>query len=123
MSMFRFFRESFREFDHVVFPTRTETRTYFSIVLSVLVAMTIYLFIIGSLLGTGLSETRELVNPDAAASLSESDTGVSGLDGIDFEDLDIETSTDMDAIPVDDAEISEDSDSAIESPETPTESL
>ncbi len=43
--MIQFFKDSFRELSHVVWPTRKETRVYFSIVMVILIIFGIYLFI------------------------------------------------------------------------------
>jgi len=47
--MFNFFKGSIRELKHVVWPTKTETKKYFVIVLTVLVVFWLYLFIASSL--------------------------------------------------------------------------
>lgn len=43
--MINFIKESIRDFKHVVWPTREETKKYFMIVLIVLILFWIYLFI------------------------------------------------------------------------------
>jgi len=42
--MIQFFKDSFRELNHVVWPTREETRNFFIIVLVILIVFGIYLF-------------------------------------------------------------------------------
>jgi len=42
--MIKFIKESLREFKHVVWPTREETRNYFLVVLAILVFFGLYLF-------------------------------------------------------------------------------
>lgn len=65
--MLRFLRESVKEFDHVVWPTRRETVRYFTIVLSTIAVFTVFLFIVGSVFTTSLFELRAIVNPAAPA--------------------------------------------------------
>ncbi len=43
--MIQFFKDSVRELKHVVWPTREETKTYFNVVLVVLILFGLYLFI------------------------------------------------------------------------------
>lgn len=50
--MITFFKDSFRELKHIVWPTRAETVNYFKIVLITLILFGIYLFIAGSLFQT-----------------------------------------------------------------------
>jgi preprotein translocase SecE subunit len=51
--MIQFFKDSFRELRHVVWPTKEETKNFFIIVLTVLILFWIYL----SIAGTIFSET------------------------------------------------------------------
>lgn len=66
--MLRFFRESLKEFDHVVWPTHRETTRYFAIVLSVIAVFTVFLAIVGIAFRTGLFGARAIVNPTTAVS-------------------------------------------------------
>lgn len=43
--MINFVKDSFRELRHVVWPTKAETKTYFIVVLTVLILFGFYLFI------------------------------------------------------------------------------
>ncbi|MDQ1343923.1 MAG: Preprotein translocase subunit SecE [Patescibacteria group bacterium] len=70
--MLRFFRESVKEFDHVVWPTRKETVRYFTIVLSTITVFTVFLFIIGTVFSTSLFSARSAIRPTTAASLPAS---------------------------------------------------
>lgn len=58
-----FFSESIKEFDHVVWPTKAETIKYFNVVVSMIVILTVFLFIIGTLLSTGLFAVKEQITP------------------------------------------------------------
>jgi len=68
--MLKFLRESIKEFDHVVWPTRAETKKYLSIVLSIIVALTVILFVLGSVFTTSLFALRDAIVPPQAASTS-----------------------------------------------------
>lgn len=52
--MFKFFTESIKEFDHVAWPTNKETKKYFSIVVSLIVFLTLFLFILWTIFSSGL---------------------------------------------------------------------
>lgn len=41
-----FIKESMKEFDHIVWPTPEETKKYFVTVVSMIVVLTIFLFIV-----------------------------------------------------------------------------
>ena len=58
-----FFSESIKEFDHVVWPTKAETIKYFNIVVSMIVILTVFLFIVGTILSTGLFMAKEQIAP------------------------------------------------------------
>lgn len=58
-----FLRESFKEFDHVVWPTPAETKKYFVTVVSMIVALTILLFVIGTAFSVGLFEAKKQFVP------------------------------------------------------------
>ncbi len=64
--MLRFFRESIKEFDHVVWPTRRETVRYFTVVVSTIVVFSIFLFVVGTAFSTSLFSLREMVSPTAS---------------------------------------------------------
>lgn len=82
--MFRFIRESVKEFDHVVFPTRQETKTYFTVVVTVIVVMMAYVFIVSSLISEGFRVVRPMTATNASfdpSSLIDTGSGLS-LTGI-----------------------------------------
>lgn len=68
--MLRFLRESAKEFDHVVWPTRRETVRYFTIVVSTIVAFAVFLFLVGTSFSTSLFALRSVINPVAPTSVS-----------------------------------------------------
>lgn len=65
--MLRFFRESVKEFDHVVWPTHRETTRYFTIVLGVIAVFTVFLAVVGAAFRGGLFGAREIVRPTSSA--------------------------------------------------------
>ncbi len=70
--MLRFLRESVKEFDHVVWPTRRETVRYFTIVVSTIVAFAIFLFIIGTAFSSSIFALRNLVKPASPVTSAQS---------------------------------------------------
>lgn len=77
--MLSFFRESVKEFDHVVWPTKAETTRYFTIVLSVIVSLAVFLFIVGSVLSTSLFSLRSAIVP-VKAPASQTSNGAQNVD-------------------------------------------
>jgi len=59
--MINFLKESIRDFKHVVWPTRAETKKYFTIVLSVLIFFWIYLFIASSIFSEVLFRLKDIL--------------------------------------------------------------
>lgn len=49
--MIKFVKDSIRELKHVVWPTRDETKKYFLIVISFMIAFGLYLFVFSNLFG------------------------------------------------------------------------
>ena len=82
--MFRFLRESVKEFDHVVWPTRRETVRYFTIVLGTIAVFTVFLFIVGTAFSTSLFTLRGIVNPTTptSAPTSSQDAPEINLEGL-----------------------------------------
>jgi len=60
--MIKFFSESLRELRHVVWPTYTETRKYFLIVLTVLVLFGIYLFVASTFFSEIIFSIKDIVS-------------------------------------------------------------
>lgn len=61
--MFNFFKESIKEFDHVVWPTNKETKNYFVSVSSIITVLAIVLFVIGTSFSTILFMAKDQINP------------------------------------------------------------
>lgn len=59
--MITFIKASLREFKHVVWPTKEETRKYFTLVLSILIFFWIYLFIVNNIFSSALFALKDLV--------------------------------------------------------------
>ncbi len=62
--MLKFIKDSIREFKHVVWPTSTETKNYFYIVLTILVLFGFYLFVASNVFTKVLLGVKGLVNPN-----------------------------------------------------------
>ena len=74
--MKNFFSEAIKEFEHVSWPTNAETKKYFTIVISMIVALTIVLFIVSTALSAGLWGVRDIVNPNGTLNpASQATTG------------------------------------------------
>ncbi|MDD2871607.1 MAG: preprotein translocase subunit SecE [Candidatus Gracilibacteria bacterium] len=59
--MIKFFKDSFRELKHVVWPTKEETRNFFTIVLIILVLFGVYLFIANTIFSESMINFRQFV--------------------------------------------------------------
>ncbi|EKE29346.1 MAG: hypothetical protein ACD_2C00187G0003 [uncultured bacterium (gcode 4)] len=64
--MFKFLKESIKEFDHVVWPTNKETKKYFTTVVSLITALTLFLFVVWTAFSLGLFGLWELVRTPKA---------------------------------------------------------
>jgi preprotein translocase SecE subunit len=58
--MFKFFKDSVREFKHVVWPTHAETKRYFTTVVVLLVLFGLYLFVASSVFAELLQALRDV---------------------------------------------------------------
>ena len=58
--MFKFLKESVREFKHVVWPTHAETKNYFIIVVVLLVLFGLYLFVANTVFAELLQTLRDV---------------------------------------------------------------
>ncbi len=65
--MFDFFKGSFRELRHVVWPSRIETKKYFIIVLTVLVLFWLYLFIASTLFSELIFNLNNIFNNNTSS--------------------------------------------------------
>jgi len=59
--MIQFFKDSFRELSHVVWPTREETKNFFSVVLIILILFWLYLFIANTAFSEVLLYLKQIV--------------------------------------------------------------
>lgn len=60
--MVQFFKDSFRELSHVVWPTREETRNSFLVVLVILIVFGLYLFFASTLFSEAMLFAKWLVS-------------------------------------------------------------
>lgn len=79
-----FITESIKEFDHVVWPTKAETKKYFLIVTGVITVFAIFLFLVGNSLSWSLFALKDQVHP---ATLPVSNEAAKNLD---LEDLQLD---------------------------------
>lgn len=81
-----FFSESIKEFDHVVWPTKADTIKYFNIVVSMIVGLTILLFVVGTALSTGLFAIKSQITPIKSSTSTQSSSSTTlpklNLDGL-----------------------------------------
>ena len=61
--MFKFLKESKKEFEHVVRPTNKETKKYFTIVTSFIIVLTLFLYVIGTGFSAWLFALKDYINP------------------------------------------------------------
>lgn len=59
----RFVRESLQEFRHVAWPTRQETKQYFTIVTALIAVLTVLIFIVISALSSGFFALKNGLQP------------------------------------------------------------
>jgi preprotein translocase SecE subunit len=85
--MLRFFRESIKEFDHVVWPTKAETVRYFGIVISVIAVLTVFLFILGTTFSASLFTLRSSIVPTKLPESSSSSDSAGLPSDIDLSSL------------------------------------
>lgn len=69
--MFKFLKESVREFKHVVWPTHAETKKYFTVVVILLVLFGLYLFIANTVFAELLQWLREVFSVSTPVSVPE----------------------------------------------------
>ncbi len=60
--MIQFFKDSVREMRHVVWPTKDETKKYFTIVVILLVLFWLYIFISSTLFTNVIFYLKDLIN-------------------------------------------------------------
>jgi preprotein translocase SecE subunit len=69
--MFKFLKESVREFKHVVWPTHAETKKYFSIVVILLALFGLYLFVANTVFAELLQALRDVFSTTAPDTIPE----------------------------------------------------
>lgn len=60
--MLQFFKDSFREIRHVVWPTTNETKKYFLIVVGLLIVFWLYIFIASTIFTNVIFYLKDLIN-------------------------------------------------------------
>ena len=78
--MANFIKESFGELEHVVWPTHLETKKFFTVVTSIIVAMTIFTYLLTLAFSNGLFELRNALHAPANVDLSGSPVTVNAVD-------------------------------------------
>ncbi len=68
-----------KEFDHIVWPTSEETKKYFITVVSMITILTVFLFIVGTALSTGLFTAKEKLAPAQSAPINTTTSPVGDL--------------------------------------------
>lgn len=70
--MANFFKESMVELEHVVWPTHIETKTFFKVVVSIIVAMTVFTYLLTLIFSNSLFGLRNWIHTPGSADLSGS---------------------------------------------------
>lgn len=65
LNMFKFLKDSVREFKHVVWPTHAETKKYFAIVVILLALFGLYLFVANTVFAELLQALRDTFSGNA----------------------------------------------------------
>jgi preprotein translocase SecE subunit len=76
--MIHFIKEALKEIEHVVWPTRVETRKYFTIVTSMIVVAATVLFVFGTGVSTAMFAIRK-ITPHEVVQVSPTDTQTSDV--------------------------------------------
>jgi preprotein translocase SecE subunit len=69
--MFKFLKESIREFKHVVWPTHAETKKYFAIVVILLTLFGLYLFVANTVFAELMQALRDIISGPSDLALPE----------------------------------------------------
>lgn len=70
--MANFFKESIAELEHVVWPTHIETKNFFKVVVSIIIGMTIFTYLLTLLFSNSLFGLRSWIHTPGTADLSGS---------------------------------------------------
>jgi preprotein translocase SecE subunit len=80
--MFKFIRDALSEFEHVVWPTPTETRKYMYYNVATIVTLTIFLMTLGYVIQESLTAARKSIPHDSVVVSSEDTVTHADLDAI-----------------------------------------
>lgn len=80
--MFKFIRDALSEFEHVVWPTPTETRKYMYYNVATIVALTIFLMTLGYVIQESLTAARKSIPHDSVIVSSEEPATQADLDAL-----------------------------------------
>lgn len=61
--MIKFLKESIKEFEHVTWPTNKEVKNYFKVVISLIVILSVLLFLLSSFYSKSLFFSKDIINP------------------------------------------------------------
>ena len=78
--MANFIKESISELEHVVWPTHLETKKFFTVVVGIIVAMTLFTYLLTLLFSNGLFAIRNAIHAPVNADISGSPVTVNGVD-------------------------------------------
>lgn len=96
-----FLQESIKEFDHVVWPTTAETKKYFNIVVSMIVILTVLLFVVGTAFSVGLFSLKKQIQPiNSTPTTSTSAPAIPAEQDLNLDNLNLETIPTSDTTPV-----------------------
>jgi preprotein translocase SecE subunit len=70
--MANFIKSALAELEHVVWPTHIETKKYFQAVVGIIIAMTLFTYILTVLFSNGIFGVRSLIHAPKSADLSGS---------------------------------------------------
>lgn len=95
-----FIKDSMKEFDHIVWPTASETKKYFVTVVSMIVVLTILLFLVGTALSSALFSLKSQLG-STAPTTTTAPIGDLKLDGVNVDTVPVtDTPTPAPVVPV-----------------------
>lgn len=78
--MANFIKDAMAELEHVVWPTHIETKKFFVIVVSVIVGMSIFVYLLTLIFSNAMVESRKLIHAPKKADISGSPTVIPTVD-------------------------------------------
>ena len=79
--MLSFFKDALQELKHVVWPTKKETNTYFTVTVGIMVSLGVFLFIVGQVLYAGIFAAKDTFGVRISTTVSTANQkAASGLD-------------------------------------------